>query len=216
MTIVIGIIKELEEDLEEAKRYEEKVQPEQALKRYQEIEKKLLAIETTPGDSDYTEQNRVLAFVLMRQANILRQFGDLEKADATVNLEIEAARASGDNIAIAQSLVSYGTTCVTQGKKEIGLASLDEARELFSKGDSPDHKKGLGWFWIIQADMIIARILPGGDENIIEACTKALGLLEPINNRQGIKRAYEVRSNAYERLGEKDKAIADRQSQANY
>jgi len=208
------MIQEIEAELEQAlKQYEQAEDLEYALKAYWALEERLLALELNPGEAQFQAQQRVLAAVLMRQANILRQFGRREKAAEVSICELEAARLSGDDLTLARSLVSYGATLIFSGDVEPGLEYLEEARQAFSRGDSYDHRQGLGWYWILRADLANAHVTSGGAPEALEAARQALVLLEPLENWPGVGRAYAARAIAYEALGDMRSTESARQAQ---
>lgn len=208
-------IQAIEAELEQAlQEYEQAGDLENALKAYWILEERLLALELPPDRSLFQAQQRVLAAVLMRQANILRQFGRQEKAAEVSICELEAARQSGDDLTLARSLLSYGATLIFSGDVEPGLDYLEEGRQVFSRGDSPDLRQGLGWYWILRADLANARVTGGGAAEALEATSQALSLLEAIENWAGIERAWAARAIACESLGDAAGAERARQAQA--
>ncbi|MFX1534123.1 MAG: hypothetical protein ACFFDI_07810 [Promethearchaeota archaeon] len=211
MSELVSTIKQLKADVEEAlNSYELKNQLKPALKVYQEVETKILALKGITSEHEaYSEQQRVLAYALMRQANILRQLGEMNEASEVTKREITAARASGNDLTLARSLMSFGTTCAASGEVKSGLEYIEEAQTLFSKGTSYDHKQGLGWCWILKADLINAKILSRKQEDVIDVTTRAMELLKSIGNWPGVTRAYEARAKAYEQLGNEIAASAD-------
>ncbi|MFX0063432.1 MAG: hypothetical protein ACFFC7_14745, partial [Candidatus Hermodarchaeota archaeon] len=199
------------------KSYEMENQLKPALKVYQEVENKILALEEITSEHEaYSEQQRVLAYTLMRQANILRQLGKTNEASEVSKREITAARASGDDVTLARSLMSFGTTCAASGEVKSGLEYIEEAQTIFSKGTSYDHKQGLGWCWILKADLINAGILSKEQEDVIKVTTQAIELLKSIGNWPGVTRAYEARAKAYEQLGNETAASADLEAATVY
>lgn len=218
MSDLISIIKQLEADVEEAlKSYEMKDQLKPALKVYQEVENKLLALEGITSEHEaYSYQQRVLAYALMRQANILRQLGKTNEASEVTQREIIAARASGDEVTLARSLMSFGATCAATGEIKSGLEYIEEAQTLFSKGTSYDHKQGLGWCWILKADLVNAGLLSKEQEDGVNISTQAIELLKSIGNWPGVTRAYEARAKAYEQLGNETAASADLEAATVY
>ena len=101
-------IRELEQRVETTlTTFEQQGELEPALDNYQAVEQDLLALGLEPDDPAYTEQQRVLAYTLLRQGNMLRQLGRTEEAKLLSEREIEAARASGDQIALARTQMSY-------------------------------------------------------------------------------------------------------------
>jgi tetratricopeptide (TPR) repeat protein len=187
-----------------------------ALANYQEIRGKLEALGIKHGDRSDEELQRTLAFCLMREANILRQTGRLKDAQVVTDLEMDAARSSGDPITLGRSLMSNGATYLLAGQKEIGNKYIEEARSIFEDGDSFDHKQGLGWYWIMKADLINKGIIQGDHGTAIDAASKAIEILLPIKNWPGVVRAYEARAKSYDAIGDASSAKADRASKAKY
>ncbi|MGB3562064.1 MAG: hypothetical protein WBG93_03245 [Thermoanaerobaculia bacterium] len=195
---------------------EQRGELEAALEEYRAVEEGLLALDLGPDDPDFAEQQRVLAYCLLRQGNMLRQLGLTEEAKLVSEREIEAARASGDQIALARTLMSYGSTAIATGDLESGLVLLEEARTHFEGGDSYEHLQGLGWYWILQADLGTAGLVAAEPEEVITSADKALEILTPIENWPGVARAYGARAQALEKLGKKEEALADWESQLQY
>jgi len=189
---------------------------EKAYEIYREAETKLDAIEITPEEPAYPGQQRVLAYCLMRQGNLLRQKGKTEQAMALSEREIVAARASKDEIMLARSLMSNGTNRIITGEAESGLGLLEEAREIFEGGESYDHQQGLGWYWILQADLANAGIIERDPAEVLEITNRALVILKPIKNWPGVTRAYAARVEVYEGIGNEEKAARDRKEQEYY
>jgi tetratricopeptide (TPR) repeat protein len=188
---------------------------EEALAVYRDAEATLQALEVTGDQPVYAEQQRVLAYCLMRQGNALRQLGRSEEALTVSEREVAAARASGDDVALARSLMSNGANRIVAGEVERGMEMLEEARVLFERGDSTDHRQGLGWSWILQADLVNAKLITQEQSAAIEAADLALALLLPIENWAGVARAYAARAQAHESLGD-SAAAADRKAQKRY
>ena len=195
---------------------EQRGELETALEEYQAVEEGLLALGLAPDDPSFADQQRVLSYCLLRQGNMLRQLGRLEEAKLLSEREIEAARTSGDQIALARTLMSYGSTAIATGDLESGLVLLEEARTQFESGDSYEHRQGLGWYWILQADLATAGLVAAEPEDIIASADKALEILTPIENWPGVARAYGARAQALEKLGKKEEALADWESQLHY
>jgi tetratricopeptide (TPR) repeat protein len=207
-------IKEIENEIEKALwGFEVHDELANTLAVYQDAEAKLEELGISTNDPDYAEQQRVLSYCLMRQGNLLRQMEKPQEALALGNREIAAARASGDEITLARSLMSNGTNFIVTGGIDRGLTLLDEARELFERGDSFDHKQGLGWYWILQADLANAGLIEKDPAEVREIATHVLDILKPIENWSGVARAYAARVKAHERLGNEDEAAKDRQEQ---
>ncbi len=210
-------IKTIEEQIEKGLwDLEIKEKLDQAFIVYKQAEAELLALDMSPDNSEYAEQQRVLAYCLMRQGNMLRQMGRPKEASALGEREITAARASGDEITLARSLMSNGTNLIVRGELTPGLERLDEARQHFEHGDSPDHRQGVGWYWILQVDLANAGMIAKGPAEVVEIATRALDILLPIENWPGVARLYAARAKAHEKLGEEEEARKDREQQAIY
>jgi len=152
----------------------------------------------------------------MRQGNILRQMGQTLEALELGEREIPAAQASGDELTLARSLMSNGTNLIVGGEVERGLIMVEEARSLFEAGDSDDFKQGLGWYWILQADLANAGLVDIQATEVIQAADQAFAILSPLENWPGVARAYAGRAQAYESIGDDSAAAADRQNQGYY
>jgi hypothetical protein len=189
---------------------------ENALEAYQNAESKLTALALPLEDPAYAEQQRVLAYCLMRQSNLLRQMEKPDEAFALSERELAAARASGDEITLARSLMSNGANHLVAREIEKGLRLLEEARLLFENGNSYDHLQGLGWYWILQADLVNAKIVERSPSEVIEFADRALKILKPIENWPGVARAYAARAQVHENTGNQDGAAKDRQEQQYY
>lgn len=210
-------IKEIENQVEKALwGLELKDEHDKALVIYQDAVIKLEELGISADHPVYREQQRVLAYCLMRQGNLLRQMEKSQEALALGEREIAAARASGDEITLARSLMSNGTNLIVTGALERSLLLLDEARDLFERGDSHDHRQGLGWYWILQADLANAALVKREPSEVKEIATKALDILIPIENWPGVARAYAARAKANEMLGNDEQAAKDRQQYKDY
>ena len=214
MTELSEKIKEIENQIEAALWASEvHDELEEALEVYREAETKLEALDITKENPAYAEQQRVLSYCLMRQGNILRQMEKPQEALVLGKREIAAARLSGDEITLARALMSNGTNLIVSGEINKGLGLIEEARKLFEKGDSYDHKQGLGWYWVLQADLANAGLVKKEPAEVIAIATRALDILKPIENWPGVARAYAARAKAHEKLGDDDEAAKDRQEQ---
>lgn len=210
----VAEIKEIEKMIEEALwKQEVNEEIEEALGAYQEAETKLREIVVTNDSPAYLEKHRVLAFCLMRQSNLLRQMGKAEEALILGDREVAAAKASKDDIALTRSLMSNGTNLIITGDVKDGLEMLEKARELFEGGDSYNHQQGLGWYWILQADLANAKIVKKTLAEIIDYADRAMKILMPIENWPGVARAYSARAEAHLLMGNEDVAAKDKEKQ---
>ena len=112
--------------------------------------------------------------------------------------------------------MSVGANLIVGGKPERGLRHLQEARSLFESNTTYDHRQGLGWHWILKADMMNAGLIPGDPPVAIEAANCALKILTPLENWPGTARAYCARAQAHESLGNLEVAEADREEQRHH
>jgi tetratricopeptide (TPR) repeat protein len=207
-------IKAIENQIEQALQdFEQHEELEKALAAYREAESKLEGLHLSSENPAFAEQQRVLSYCLMRQGNILRQMEKPQEALDLGEREITAARASRDEITLARSLMSNGTNLIVTGEVSKGLGLIDEARLEFERGESYDHIQGLGWYWILQADLANAGLVKREPGEVIEIATRALNILMPIENWPGVARAYAARVKAYEKLGDEEQAVKDRQEQ---
>lgn len=217
MTDILDQLKAIEDQIEDALwKLEMHDQLEKALDVYQEAEAKLDALGLSPEDPAYAGGQRVLSYCLLRQGNILRQLKKPEEALRLSERELAAARRSGDEIMLARSLLSSGTNRIVSGEVDKGLEMIAESRQIFSQGDSYDHKQGLGWCWILEADLANAGLTHKEPAEVIEIAGRVLEILKPIENWPGLARAYAARATAYEKLGEHEAASKDRQEQQVY
>ena len=224
MKDVLKSIREIEENIEEVlNKYEIKEENKRALEEYKKLEKDLTFLAINDSEPEYfKEYNRVLAYLYMREGNILRILGKAEEAIKVQKLELEAAQNSEDEITLARLLFSSAVQNISSGNLNEGTLLLEEALKEFNKGNSSDHKQGAGWIWIIRADIMNAGIIEADYQKILETCNNAIELLEPINNWQGLVRAYQARATAHRKnnlqdLAEKDEkqAISFRKNNNN-
>jgi tetratricopeptide (TPR) repeat protein len=215
-----GIMDELQEIENQIERalwtFEMQGRIDKALEIYQQAEANLVDLSITTADAAYSEQQRVIAYCLMRQGNIFRQREEYGVALDLSEREIAAARASKDEIMLARSLMSNGTNRLVVGEIERGLELLEESRALFERGESYDHQQGTGWYWILQADLGNAGIIEMEPGEVLEIAERILATLEPIENWVGVARAYAARATANDRIGDQEQAAEDRKQQAYY
>lgn len=164
------------------------------------------------GDA-YREARRVRAYLYLREANALRALGRPAEAAALGEKELEAAMASRDMISIARAMFSLGSTCLVNGEIERGLKLLNDSKPMFEYRDDDDHRQGLGWWYIIQADIRNAGMVADAPEAVVALADKALEILRPLKNWPGLARAHEARAKAYDRMGDADAARLARTAQ---
>lgn len=152
---------------------------------------------------------RVLSYGYLRQANIVRVQGDLAKARALGERSVSLGRASGDSLALARALLNHAGTLAMLKDPDLARV-LREALCLFQAGSCKEHVQGVGWHWILVADLCEAELLPGGTAERIAAAEKALGALTPIENWQGVARAWSALERAHQRDGDLEAAALAR------
>jgi len=188
----------------------------EALEQYQVVATELENLETKAQSSDYFEQQRVLAYAYLRIGNILRQLGRSNEALQAGERELECARESGNDIALARALMNFGTTLLMGGQVEKGLTYIGQSRPIFEKGKSFNHKQGIGWYWILQAELGLAGLVEVKPNEVLNFLNTACEILKPIENWAGMARAYGLRARVHELQGHTEAAEADRNLQAEY
>jgi tetratricopeptide (TPR) repeat protein len=163
-----------------------------------------LAIPT--GHSAHRDACRLRAYLYLREANALRALGRPAEAAALGSRELDAAMASGDSLSIARAMLSLGGTCLANGEIERGLKFLREAKPMFEHHADAEHRQGLGWWYIVWADIGNAGLVEAEPEAALEAAATALEILRPLENWPGVVRAHAARAKAFERLGDEDSA----------
>ena len=112
--------------------------------------------------------------------------------------------------------MSNGTNLIVGGEIQRGLSLIKEARSLFEQGQSYDYRQGLGWYWILQADLGNAGLLGEQGPEATAAADRALEILLPLENWPGVARAHAARAQALESLGDSTAATAERELQYQY
>ncbi len=155
-------------------------------------------------------RDKVLAYALMRHANVLRQTGDLNVAKAQDEAGLDAARRNGDSLAIGRILLSMAGTAFASAEQDVAFDRMAEARSAFDDGTSDDHIQGAGWTWVLEADAVNAGLAEGGPDQAIAATEQALALLRPIGNWPGVARALEAKAHALDARGDAEAALGAR------
>ncbi|WP_442600166.1 hypothetical protein [Neobacillus sp. D3-1R] len=198
---LLSLEKRLEESLI---LYEQTGKYDMALEQYKQVETdvcKMIEHKMVPTNEAY----KLLAQCYLRQAGMLRQLGRIEEANVINKKEIESARLSDSTIAYAQSLFSTGINLLSNRQMEEGLSLLNEAKKSFEDGDTYDHKQGVGWYWIILADLGNKGLIKVDPDEIIKYANHAIEILTPIQNLPGISRANEASSIAYKNKEDDEK-----------
>lgn len=182
----------------------------EALEMYRLAGAEVEALPIPRGDPQYKgayrEAKRVRAYLYLREANALRALGRPQEAAALGEKEVEAAWASGDMITIARSTFSLGGTCLANGELERGLKLLDDSKGMFEHGDGEDFQQGLGWWYIIQADIRNNGMVPDSPEATLALANQALEILRPLKNWPGVARAHAARAKVYDQLNNEEQA----------
>ena len=189
---------------------------EAACKGYESLAKNIRALNIQPEDKAYQEYCKVYAYCLQRLGNMLRAIGRQKEAAKLGEEEFRYAKESRNTLAIARSNLSQSANLFTEKRTDEAIQYLNNAFTLFQSNDSYDFKQGLGWCWIFRADLVNSGMIRGTVDDVIEAATQALTILEPIKNWAGVARAYDARSIAYENSGNIDLANLDRKHKKYY
>ena len=171
------------------------------------------ALDIPRPDAAYKDARRIRAYLYLREANALRALGRSAEADPLGHLELEAAMASGDSITIARSMFSLGSTYLANGDLERGMKFMDASKPMFEHKDAHDHRQGLGWWYLIQADISNGGLARTGPQYAREMANTALEILRPLDNWPGIARAHAARAKACERSGDLETAKLARAAQ---
>ena len=178
----------------------------EALEIYQAAGAEVEALGVKRGDPTYRAARKLRAYLYLREANALRALGRHAEASPLASQELSAAMASGHHLTIARAMFSLGSTCLANGEVERGLKLLDDARPMFEHGEDAEHRQGLGWWYIIQADIGNGGLIAAAPEQALKAADQALAILRPLENWPGVIRAHAARARAYERMGEGEAA----------
>jgi len=182
--------------LEQAGRWDE------ALAIYQTAGAEVEALGLKRGHPVYRAARRLRVYLYLREANALRALGRQPEAAPLAGQELSAALASGDRLSIARAMFSLGSTCLANGEVERGLKLLADARPMFEHSDDAEHRQGLGWWYIIQADIGNDGLITASPEQSLAAADQALAILRPLENWPGIIRAHAARALAHDRMGD--------------
>ncbi len=163
-----------------------------------------LAIPKT--DPAYKEAQRLRAYLYLREANALRALGRPAEVEPLAYRELDAALASGHSLSIARATFSLGASCLANGEIERGVKFLNDSRPMFEHQDDFEHRQGLGWWYIIQADIGNAGIVSQTPAETLKHADTALEILRPLENWSGVVRAHAARAKAHERLGDAESA----------
>ncbi len=185
----------------------------EALAVYQRAGAEIDALEIPRAAEAYKNARRLRAYLYLREANAWRALGRPAEAEPLGHLELEAAMASGDSLSIARAMFSLGATSLSNGEIERGLKFLDDSKPMFEHQEDFDHRQGLGWWYIIQADISNGNLARTEPQYALEMANKALEILRPLNNWPGIARAHAARAKASERLGDAETAKLARTAQ---
>jgi len=178
----------------------------EALEIYHATGAEVDALAIPKNEPAYKDARRLRAYLYLREANALRALGRPAEATDLGYLELDAAMASGHPLSMARAMFSLGGTCLANGDIERGLKFLNDSKPMFEHHADPEHQQGLGWWHIIQADIINGGLLKQPPEAALAAAETALEILRPLKNWPGIARAHAARAVVYERAGEAEAA----------
>lgn len=197
--------------LEQAERWDEALEVYRAAG--EEVDNFVFSRKDPNEKQAYREAKRIRSYLYMREANAYRALGRPQDAVKPSELSLETALASGDGISIARAMFSLGTTYMASGDKERGLKHFNDSKGMFEHATDEDHQQGLGWWYIIKADLRNKGYIEGPPQMALEAANKALELLRPLKNWPGVARAHEARAAAYDHMGDTHNAELARTAQ---
>lgn len=194
--VAIDLLTTIEEDLERALRdHEQRGDHARALAAY---ERALVALDRLLRSASV---QRLRAYALMRAANVLNELDRLDEALACSERALVAAQRSEDEITLGRAQLAQAAVQLTRRETEQGLLMLHAAAETFTRGDSRDHREGLGWVHIIQADLRLLGLVRSEPAEIVARAEQALALLRPLANWSGVDRAHTARAAAWATYG---------------
>jgi tetratricopeptide (TPR) repeat protein len=185
----------------------------EALEIYRGAGAEVDALALGRGEAAFKAARKLRAYLYLREANALRALGRHHEAAPLGELELSAAMASGDRLSIARAMFSLGSTCVANGDTQRGFKLLDDSKAMFEHGDDEHHRQGLGWWYIIQADLSNGGLAPTPADYALDCAGQALTILRPLKNWPGIVRAYAARAAAFQRQGDEPAARVARAAQ---
>jgi tetratricopeptide (TPR) repeat protein len=200
---LLAALRELETRTDEALgTLEQNGQWQAALAIYQAAGAEVDSLGVPRRDPAFRAVRKLRAYLYLREANALRALGRHAEALPLAEQELSAAMASGHQLSIARAMFSLGSTCLANGEVERGLKLLADSRPMFEHHDDPEHRQGLGWWHIIQADIGNEGLAPTPPEYALQSAEQALAILRPLENWPGVERAHAARAKAYQRLGD--------------
>ncbi|MGH2521765.1 MAG: hypothetical protein ACRDH2_04595 [Anaerolineales bacterium] len=176
----------------------------EALAVYQSAGGEVDALQIPKSNPAYKDAQRLRAYLYLREANALRALERYAEAEPLANRELDAAMASGDGLSIAQAMFSFGASCLANGEVERGLKFLADSKPMFEHHADVEHRQGLGWWYLIQADIRNAGLVADAPEAALGFARDALEILRPLENWSGVARAHAARAKAYERIGDEE------------
>jgi len=178
----------------------------EALAIYQAAGAEVDALAIPKTDPAYKDAQRLRAYLYLREANALRALRRPAEAEPLAYRELDAAMASGHSLSIARATFSLGASCLANREIERGVKFLNDSRPMFEHQEDDEHRQGLGWWYIIQADIGNAGIVPQAPGETLQHAEAALEILRPLENWPGVVRAHAARAKAHERLGDVEAA----------
>lgn len=190
------LLKTIEADLERAlQEYEQRGEPAVALVAY---ERALTDLDRLPRSADV---QRLRAYALMRAANVLNELDRLDEALVSSERALIAAERSDDEIALGRAQLAQAAVQLTRRETDQGLLMLRVAAETFARDDSADHREGLAWVHIIQAETRLLGLIESEPTEIVARAEEALALLRPLASWPAIDRSHAARAVAWATYG---------------
>lgn len=174
---------------------------EQALAILDGVIERLVGLDIAAGAEHLGRRQGLLAMAAMRKANIYRQAHDLDAA-AAADRQASAAAETADDLSRGRCLLSMAGTAFASGRSDEGAQLLETARGAFATDSGEEHRQGLGWSWLLYADVVNAGLIDVAVTEAVSSAARALATLRAIQNWAGVSRAYQAIAAAEESMGE--------------
>lgn len=175
--------------------YEQRGHQARALAEYEGI------LGTLDTLSPTSEVSRLRAYALMRAANVLTELERHREAAHQAAAALAAAHQSGDDIALGRAQMALAAAKLGSQQVAAGLDHLRHAATIFAEGESEEHRQGLAWVHILQAEVRALGLVESDPREVVERAEQALALLRPMTDWAGIDRAHAVRAGAWDSYG---------------
>jgi len=172
--------------------WEKKQQPEKAIEAYDLLMREVEAMRTETVE-ETREKDAVVSYLMLRKAGILMESERIGEAEKLMRGSVELAERSGNATVKGRAKLGLGVYYGSTGKIEEAERLLNEALEMFSGKSDYDSQQGAGWCLLNIGGLQLKKT------NLKEAegkLTKAIEVLEKIENWVGVASAYEMKAKA--------------------